>query len=436
MLNFPIFILLLSPVFCSGTYQRYDSFKLFRIVPNDQSQLEAMLLFKQQKNISFWLEPSAVNRPIDVMVSPENLEAFSRFLSQRNIQSEVLIENVQSLVDEQKSHIDMVSQNAFKLGDDPSSFPIDQYHSFEELYNWVDSLVAKYPGHVSTVSIGKSFEKRDMRLVKIGTGGAEKPGIFLEAGIHAREWITVSTIVYVINELATKYDSNPVYKDLVEKVNFYILPSINPDGYEYSRSTDRYWRKNRSGPHNSAGEMGVDQERNFDYHWMEPGSSTSSDPEDQEYAGPKPFSEIEDLNVANFLGSNNRTLKAFVALHSYGDLFMHPYGYKDGAFPTDVEELKTLANRATAALKAVHDTIFKIGSPPDVLYSPSGIAIDWAKGVANIKYSYMLELRPGAGDKNQEDRRYGFALPPRFIIPVGEETWASLQVIAKHIIGV
>jgi len=438
MLNFAVFILLLGPVLCTGTYQRYDSFKVLRIVPKDQSQLEAIIVFQQQNNapgqISFWLEPSSVNRPIDVMISPENAEAFRRFLSERNMQSEVLIENVQNLVDEQKSHIDMVSQNAFKFGDDPSAFPIDQYHSFEEIYNWVDSLVAKYPGHVSTQSIGNTFEKRDMRLVKIGTGGADKPGYFLEAGIHAREWITVSTIVYIINELTTKYDSNPAYKELVDNVNFYILPSINPDGYEYSRSKNRMWRKNRSGPHNSAGEIGVDQERNFDYHWLEPGSRSSPVPSSETFAGPKPFSEIENVNVANFLGSNNKTLKAFVGLHSYSDLFMYPYGYKRSAYPADVEELEVLANKAAAALKAVHGTTFEVGSPPDVIYAAAGLAMDWAKGVANIKYTYTLELRPGDGDPDDEGQRYGFALPPKFIIPVAEETWASLQVIAKHII--
>jgi len=136
------------------------------------------------------------------------------------------------------------------------------------------------------------------------------------------------------------------------------------------------------------------------------------------------------------LGSNNKTLKAFVALHSYSDLFMNPYGYKRKTYPEDVEELKALANKATAALKAVHGTTFEVGSPPDVLYAASGLIMDWAKGVANIKYTYTLELRPGDGDPDNEGRRYGFALPPKFIIPVAEETWAALQVIAKHIIGV
>ena len=38
----------------------------------------------------------------------------------------------------------------------------------------------------------------------------------------------------------------------------------------------------------------------------------------------------------------------------------------------------------------------------------SGGSEDWTKGVANIKYSYCFELRPG---QSGTDAHYGFALP-------------------------
>ena len=55
----------------------------------------------------------------------------------------------------------------------------------------------------------------------------------------------------------------------------------------------------------------------------------------------------------------------------------------------------------------------------------TGGADDWAKGMADIKYSYTVELR--------DTGRYGFMLPSEQIIPTGEETWAGFKAMAKAI---
>ena len=45
----------------------------------------------------------------------------------------------------------------------------------------------------------------------------------------------------------------PEIKDLLSKVTIHIVPLVNADGFEYSRSTDRLWRKNRSTGSNGSG---------------------------------------------------------------------------------------------------------------------------------------------------------------------------------------
>ena len=72
----------------------------------------------------------------------------------------------------------------------------------------------------------------------------------------------------------------------------HILPVANPDGYAYSRSTDRLWRKTRSNNSCGAGE-GADPNRNWDFHWSETGASGDSC--SQTYYGPEPFSEVKAL---------------------------------------------------------------------------------------------------------------------------------------------
>lgn len=82
-------------------------------------------------------------------------------------------------------------------------------------------------------SIGRSYEKRNVLMAKISSDhSAEKPILFLEAGIHAREWLAPATALYIINQLVKNYTAN---KDVLEGTDFYIVPLTNPDGYEYSR---------------------------------------------------------------------------------------------------------------------------------------------------------------------------------------------------------
>ena len=56
----------------------------------------------------------------------------------------------------------------------------------------------------------------------------------IPTGIHAREWITPATVTYFLNKILTTDD--PAFKELVESFNYYIFPSINPDGYVYSHT--------------------------------------------------------------------------------------------------------------------------------------------------------------------------------------------------------
>ena len=65
-------------------------------------------------------------------------------------------------------------------------------------------------------------------------------------GIHAREWIAPASCVYVINYLLTNYAADAAVRSLVDGVTWYIVPSANPDGYEYSHRYDRMWRKTRT----------------------------------------------------------------------------------------------------------------------------------------------------------------------------------------------
>ena len=106
---------------------------------------------------------------------------------------------------------------------------------------YLEQLAADYPDIVTLDTLGQSYEKRDMKLIRISSGPSDppKPVIFVDAGIHAREWIAPAVALYLINQLVETKDNSGLY----EGVNWIILPSLNPDGYEYSWDEDRLWRK-------------------------------------------------------------------------------------------------------------------------------------------------------------------------------------------------
>jgi murein tripeptide amidase MpaA len=78
--------------------------------------------------------------------------------------------------------------------------------------------------------------------------------------------------MYMINKFLTDYQKgDPHVTQLLGHYEVHIMPMVNPDGYEYSHTTDRMWRKNRNP--NGGACVGVDLNRNYDYGWLTAGSS-------------------------------------------------------------------------------------------------------------------------------------------------------------------
>lgn len=434
------FLVLLAVPTASAEYKRYDGHSVVKVVPSSEEALR--FLQKLQHNsvgVDFWKPPSQVGRAVHLMLSQHGGANIIKSLESSGMSPEVMIADVQRLINTEAEMIKERLAKPFTADQDPGAFAIDQYHPFDDINAWLDSLVATYPQIASTFSLGKSKEGRDMKVIKIGNPGTNKKGFWLDGAIHAREWVATATTIYIINELVTKSTTNPLYQQFLNAIDFYVLPVVNPDGYAYTWTSDRLWRKTRGGPYcikNFFGGKkccyGADPNRNWDFHFGEAG--TSKDPCDDTYPGPSAFSEVETAQMSAWLAQNKNLFQAYVSFHSYAEDFLLPYAYAKGAYPPDISTLTSLANKAQAAIQAVHGTVYNVGTPPDILYAASGGSYDWVKGVAGVKWCYTLELRPGDGDQDN-DQQYGFQLPPTFIIRTAEETWAGMQVIARQVIN-
>jgi len=320
--------------------------------------------------------------------------------------------------------------SSFPLSNKPGASPCAptgmnwaQYQSFATISSWLSCMAANFGHKMSLIHIGKSTEGRDLKVVKIGNGDKNKAAVFIDGGIHAREWVSPASVTYLIHRMV---ETEGEYNSLLDRFNVYILPVVNPDGYEYSRNHDRMWRKTRSrtGKKNIFGNEchGVDPNRNFGYHWG--GYGASDDACKETYRGPHAFSEPETLAMKNFLLSEKADFKLYLTFHSYGQYILYPWGY-DKLDTRDYRDLKRVGDITGSALKKLNGATYQIGSAAKMLYPASGGSDDWAKGGAGIKFSYTIEL-PDTG-------RHGFILPARHIKAVGFQATTVVKAMLTEI---
>ena len=132
---------------------------------------------------------------------------------------------------------------------EPDDFPPEDsnYHNYAEMVADVQAFAAAHPALVHVISMGTSFEGRDLIGVRISndaTDNLAEPGVFYVGQHHAREHLTVEVVLSIMHMFLEK----PQLTDLVNSRQIYIFPSLNPDGAEYDIATGQYqyWRKNRA----------------------------------------------------------------------------------------------------------------------------------------------------------------------------------------------
>jgi hypothetical protein len=302
----------------------------------------------------------------------------------------------------------------------------DAYHDYSEIMLWYEELSERYSNLVTYEVIGESVEGRPMPALHITdrASSEDKKKIYFQCQTHAREWITGAVCMFIVDHLLSQYGHSERVTNLLERLEFLVVPFVNPDGYEYTWTTDRLWRKNRAviGGSNC---MGVDLNRNYDEHWAEGGSSDN--PCSDTYHGPSPFSEPETMHASNFFLRNTPILGA-IDWHSYSQLILRPFGWTADDAPDEVT-LKALGDRMSEAAYEVHGKEY-VSQKAFRLYPTSGTARDWFYGEQATSFNkgyraagYTVELR--------DTGQYGFLLPPDQIIPNGEEMVAGALAFAE-----
>jgi carboxypeptidase T len=237
--------------------------------------------------------------------------------------------------------MDGVCKTANAIIQTPAAFQVKTtfggYYSYAEMVTAMDVLVASYPGIAQKISLGFSAQNREIFAVKISDGvtsdDATEPDVLYMGLQHAREAIGGSSMIFFMQYLCESYGADSRIKSLVDAREFYIIPCVNPDGWEYNRlngGAGSGWRKNRRLITGTT--YGVDLNRNYGVDWgtcstVTCGSASScgsSSPSSDTYYGPSAFSEPETKAVRDLCYAKN--FVAAIDQHCYGPYYSLPYG--------------------------------------------------------------------------------------------------------------
>uniref|UniRef100_A0A2K6GUR6 Carboxypeptidase A5 n=2 Tax=Propithecus coquereli TaxID=379532 RepID=A0A2K6GUR6_PROCO len=390
--------------------------QVLRVLAKDEKQLSLLrdLEGLKPQKVDFWRAPARPSLPVDMRVPFSELKDIKAYLESHGLAYSIMIKDIQVLLDEERATM----AKSRRLERSTSSFSYSSYHTLEEIYSWIDNFVTEHSDMVSKIRIGSSFENRSILVLKFSTGGSRRPAIWIDAGIHSREWITHATGIWTAKKIVSEYGKDAVLTDILKAMDIFIELVTNPDGFAFTHSMNRLWRKNKS-TRPGIFCIGVDLNRNWKSGFG--GNGSNANPCSETYRGTSPESEPEVAAIVDFITAHGN-FKALISIHSYSQMLMYPYG-KSLEPVSNQKELYNLAKDAVKALHKVHGIHYIFGSIGTTLYLASGITVDWAYD-SGIKYAFSFELR--------DTGHFGFLLPATQIIPTAQEMWMAILTIMEH----
>jgi Zinc carboxypeptidase/Immune inhibitor A-like, MAM domain len=252
-------------------------------------------------------------------------------------------------------------------------------------------------GHTyGTNPAGGPDTPREILAIKL-TGGAaavpdgSRPAVLYSSLQHAREWISTEVNRRLLDWYVKHYrQGSQQIIDLLGTTELWFVLVANPDGYQYTFTGDRLWRKNlrdNDGDNLISPLDGVDPNRNFPEHWNYDDEGSSSLPSSETYRGPAEGSEPETKAMD---GLFDRVPFAFqVNYHSFGELLLSTFGFQVNTPSAD--DPIYVALQGTDKHPAIPG--FDPGVGAD-LYTTNGETTDWAHARGTLAWTPELGEGP------------------------------------------
>lgn len=393
---------------------RYDFTRIYSVDLDTDYQVQIFQTLEAASDSCIFMgharEPG---QKLTILVAAQKVADFDDLLQSYNVSHRILNKNFQALID--ANYLEVAPENT----------PAEQYDwtrffRLENIYAWLEKLSQDHPGVVKLLDMGASTQGLPIKGVRIAFGAENLTSVFVESGIHAREWIAPATATYFIDQLLHSNDAS--VQALARAHNWFIFPVVNPDGYRYTFTGDRMWRKNRQ----LFGICrGVDLNRNFPLHWNTTGAS--GNPCHYDFSGPSAASEVETQRIIKFLETHVTPdrIRTYLALHSYSQLIMFPYGHSAERVD-NYDDLKEIGQLAAGRIKELTGQEYKSGSIYETIYPSSGGSKDYAHGQLKVPITFSFELR------GPPTSREMFILPAKEIEPTAREAFGAVQTIIEE----
>jgi Zinc carboxypeptidase len=319
----------------------------------------------------------------------------------------------------------------------------ETYRTYADYQTELAQLVKDHPGLVRPVTLGKSYQGRDIQGIEVadnvGAGDDGRPVYLLVALHHAREWPSAEIAMEFAHLVTEGFGNDAQITDLLRKERIVIVPIINPDGFVAARGTDpdpadtlmnnggslqentdgtspydwdtvegvftpfggnlAYRRKNcdtgivEGNPLHSDAEqnlpcyyrVGVDPNRNYGYGWG--GNGGSTDPNTQAYRGTSQWSEPETQAVWHWSQVHNVSM--LITLHNVAALVLRPPGQHTDGLAPDEQRMKEIGDEMANATGYTSEYGWQ-------LYDTTGTTEDWTYG-GQGSFGYTIEIGPEGG---------------------------------------
>jgi len=396
-----LFCVLVVVLICQtlAVKKRYDGYQVLRINLSNSTKydIDNFIVLTENHLVDVW----ASNRRegwVDIMVAPDKVGLFTE-----NFDAKVQIENMQTSIDESEAELSSSGPKGI----------FDYFPTTGQTVAWINEQANAHPDVAEVFRFGSTFYGNDIMGIRLAYD-TSRPTLFLHCTIHAREWITTTTCLWIIDSLLNSDSDGPA---LIQKFQWVIVPILNVDGYDYAHTNDRLWRKSRN---SNAGStcIGTDLNRNYAYGWG--GGGSSANPCAETFRGVRAFSAPETESQRAFLQPlmDAGRVAAFVDIHAYGGQWMSPWGYTTD-LPPHYNEMYVAMESITDAVYSENGRAYDYGTSARVIYIAAGGSDDWAYGSGGVTLSFTVECWGSS-----------FTAPISAIIPTGSEVWQGMKQLA------
>jgi carboxypeptidase T len=269
------------------------------------------------------------------------------------------------------------------------------YHNTNDVYNLLVNYKNSYPTITKLDTLGFTYEGRPIVAIRITDNpnmNEGEPGVLVMGLHHAREWPALEIPLFLIDTLLRGYGSDPFITNAINNLDIWVIPLVNPDGHNYSRTVYSMWRKNRR-YFPSFGTYGVDLNRNYGGsadgdprgEWCTPTAGTSNYPSSDTYCGPDVFSENEIRAVLRLLDSVD--IVASISYHTYSGAVLYPWGHTTSPAP-DNTYLSNIASLMASQMVTENGNPYVAIQSPLIGYTATGDSDDWIYGYSLFVKGY------------------------------------------------